>query len=83
MEHLSFPKLNDWMEIVILNMFTLLLLSNSFMKGEENAASYMDFVTIHQRKAPCNVRAPLWQVAPGVVSTHHGRGNRLKSVQKD
>lgn len=53
------------------------------MKGEENAASYMDFVTVHQRKSPCNVRAPLWQAAPGAVSTHHGRGKCLKSVQKD
>lgn len=50
------------------------------MKGEENAASYMDFVTIDQRKSPCNVRAPLWQVVPGAVSTHHGRRNCLKSV---
>lgn len=53
------------------------------MKGEENAALYTDFVTVHQRKSPLNVRAPLWQAAPGAVSTHHGRGKCLKSVQKD
>lgn len=80
---MSFPKLNDWMEIVILNMFTFHLLSNPFMKREENAALYMDFVTVHQSKSPCNVRTPLWQVAPGAVSTHHGGGNCLKSVRKD
>lgn len=71
------------MEIVILNMFTFHLMSNPFMKGEENEALYTDFVTVHQGKSPLNVRAPPWQAAPGAVSTHHGRGNCLKSVQKD
>lgn len=80
---MSLPKLNDWMEIVILNMFTFHLMSNPLMKGEEHAASYTGFVIVHQRKSPCNVRAPLWQAAPGAVGTSYGRGNRLKSVRKD
>lgn len=55
------------MEIVILNMFTFHLMSNPIMKAEDNAASHLGFVTVHQRKYPRNVRAPLRQAAPGAA----------------
>lgn len=56
------------MEIVVPNMFTFHLMSNPIMKAEDNAASHSGFVTVHQRKYPCNVRAPLQQAAPGAAS---------------
>lgn len=37
------------------------------MKAENNAVLHSGFVTVHQRKYPCNVKIPLWQETRGAT----------------